>query len=181
VTKEEIIKTALKHFALKGYENTSMNEIAADLNISKPALYYHFKNKQDLYNEIFKYYFEKLEFNKQNSLEENINHYINVFGKFFINNPLIAKLFAKELACEGEHLTQESIKIMSKTIQFLKSILPKNINPFFIQTLTVSAFTTYTNSLNLRKKVSKILNNTSDFEILPEIKKAVISYIKANT
>jgi AcrR family transcriptional regulator len=181
VTKEKIIKTALIHFAQKGYENTSMNEIANDLNISKPALYYHFKNKQELYNEIFKYYFEKLKFKKQHSLEEDINHYINVFGGFFINNPLIAKLFAKELACEGEHLTEDTLKITSKTIKFLYEILPKKINPFFIQTMIISAFTTYSNTINLRAKVSKIVNFNAEFNIVDEIKKAVISYIKAHT
>jgi len=180
LTKEEIIKVALEHFAKKGYENTSMQEIAEDLNITKPALYYHFKNKQDLYNEIFKFYFEKLNFTNQNSLEKNIIHYIDVFGNFFIQNPLIAKLFAKELASEGEHLKEETLMILSKTIRFLQNSLPTNINPLFIQTLFVSAFTTYSNTLNLRKKVSKIIAVDDNFDIKKEIKNTIISYIKAH-
>ncbi|WP_084029301.1 TetR/AcrR family transcriptional regulator [Lebetimonas sp. JH292] len=55
--KQKIIKTALKHFAINGYKNTSMQDIAKELNITKPALYYHFKNKNDLYNAIFIYFF----------------------------------------------------------------------------------------------------------------------------
>ncbi len=180
MTKEEIIKTALLHFAKKGYENTSMQEIAEDLNITKPALYYHFKNKQDLYNAIFKHYFQNLTFEPKHTLEENIKHYIDVFGDFFIQNPQIAKLFAKELACEGAHLKEDSLKIMSKTIRFLQNSLPEEINPFFVQTLIVSAFTTYSNTLNLRKKVSKIISIDDNFDIKKEITTTIISYIKAH-
>ena len=180
MTKEEIIKTALAHFAKKGYENTSMQEIAEDLNITKPALYYHFKNKQDLYNEIFKHYFKYLEFKHQKTIEENIKHYIDVIGNFFIQNPLMAKLFAKELACEAEHLKEDSLKIMSRTIKFLQNSLPEKVNPFFVQTLIVSAFTTYSNTLNLRKKVSKIISIDDNFDIKKEITTTIISYIKAH-
>jgi AcrR family transcriptional regulator len=60
--KEKIIKTALKHFAVNGYKKTSLENIAKELNITKPALYYHFKNKNDLYNAIFIHYFSEIEF-----------------------------------------------------------------------------------------------------------------------
>jgi AcrR family transcriptional regulator len=43
--KEEILEVAKVHFANKGYERTSLDDVAKDLNITKPALYYHFKNK----------------------------------------------------------------------------------------------------------------------------------------
>jgi len=179
MTKNEIIQTALIHFAKKGYENTSMDEIAKDLGITKPALYYHFKNKKALYNEIFRHFFSKLEFVDQNDEIQNVKHYINVLGNFFIKNPFVAKLFSKELACEGEHLDEETLKIMSKTIRFLNNSLKENINPFFVQTLIVSAFTTYNNTINLRKKVSKIINTQTDFDIIEEITQTIISYIKA--
>ena len=53
-TKEDILQIALKHFANKGYENTTLEDIAKEIDITKPAIYYYFKNKEELYNEIFK-------------------------------------------------------------------------------------------------------------------------------
>ena len=47
-TREVILKTALELFADKGYEATSMREIAEKIGISKPALYYHFDSKEDI-------------------------------------------------------------------------------------------------------------------------------------
>lgn len=47
-TREVILKTALELFADKGYDATSMREIAEKIGISKPALYYHFDSKEDI-------------------------------------------------------------------------------------------------------------------------------------
>jgi AcrR family transcriptional regulator len=181
-TKEQILKTALKHFAQKGYENTSIEEIAKEIGITKPAVYYYFKNKKTLYNEIFKNIFKDINYSKQESLEKNIEHYVDTLASIFLKNPEFAKLFAKELACEGEHLEEDTLKITSKTISFLKDILKNtNLNPFFIQTLVMASFTTYLNTVNLRKKVGTIVNEKNNlfFDIKEEIKKIIKLYIKA--
>ena len=47
-TRAVILQTALELFAEKGYEATSMREIAEQIGISKPALYYHFDSKEDI-------------------------------------------------------------------------------------------------------------------------------------
>jgi AcrR family transcriptional regulator len=47
-TKAEIRGVALELFGQKGYEKTSLREIAERLDITKAALYYHFPSKQDL-------------------------------------------------------------------------------------------------------------------------------------
>ncbi|MDA2808569.1 TetR/AcrR family transcriptional regulator [Nocardiopsis suaedae] len=47
-TRAEIRETALELFAKKGYTATSLREIAEGLGITKAALYYHFRSKQDL-------------------------------------------------------------------------------------------------------------------------------------
>lgn len=59
-TKEVIIKTALKLFLSKGFKETSMNEIAQEVGISKPAIYHHFKNKDELVKAIFDHFTQKL-------------------------------------------------------------------------------------------------------------------------
>ncbi|MFD3688216.1 TetR/AcrR family transcriptional regulator [Nocardiopsis sp. NPDC058631] len=47
-TKAEIQAVALDLFARKGFERTSLREIAERLGITKAALYYHFPSKNDL-------------------------------------------------------------------------------------------------------------------------------------
>src|SRR5262249_17217510 len=47
-TRERILDIALDLFIRKGYAETSLHEIAAELGFSKAALYYHFESKQDI-------------------------------------------------------------------------------------------------------------------------------------
>jgi AcrR family transcriptional regulator len=47
-TREKIPVVALKLFAERGYEATSMREIAEQLGMTKAALYYHFDSKEDI-------------------------------------------------------------------------------------------------------------------------------------
>ncbi|PRX49976.1 TetR family transcriptional regulator [Prauserella shujinwangii] len=47
-TRERIQRVALELFAEQGYEKTSLREIAERLDLTKAALYYHFKTKEDI-------------------------------------------------------------------------------------------------------------------------------------
>ncbi|MGC4744436.1 TetR/AcrR family transcriptional regulator [Micromonospora sp. DT201] len=47
-TRERIKTVALELFTEQGYEKTSLREIAERLNVTKAALYYHFKSKDDI-------------------------------------------------------------------------------------------------------------------------------------
>ncbi|HZB30137.1 MAG TPA: helix-turn-helix domain-containing protein [Streptosporangiaceae bacterium] len=47
-TREKIRAVALELFAEQGYEKTSLREIAERLGVTKAALYYHFKSKEDI-------------------------------------------------------------------------------------------------------------------------------------
>ncbi|AZV46076.1 hypothetical protein C3L23_01950 [Nautilia sp. PV-1] len=183
-TKDEILKVSIKLFANNGYENTSLEEIAKEAGITKPAIYYHFKNKKKLYNEIFVEKFKKLSFEFKSTLEENIKNYIYTLGEFFIKNPCMAKLFAKEITSEAVHLEDETLKIISKTLKHLTVILKEtDLNPFYVQTVIVSTFTTYANTLKLREKMTGIVkaeNLIKDFDITEEIYQTLIQYIKAH-
>lgn len=52
-TRERIKSVALELFAEQGYEKTSLREIAEKLDVTKAALYYHFKTKEDIVGSLF--------------------------------------------------------------------------------------------------------------------------------
>lgn len=49
---EQIIGIACRLFARRGYEGTSLRDIAEEAKITKAALYYHFPNKEALFHRI---------------------------------------------------------------------------------------------------------------------------------
>ncbi|MFE9443730.1 TetR/AcrR family transcriptional regulator [Streptomyces sp. NPDC006602] len=52
-TRQRIQDIALELFAEQGYEKTSLREIAERLDVTKAALYYHFKTKEEILVSIF--------------------------------------------------------------------------------------------------------------------------------
>lgn len=52
-TRQRIQDVALELFAEQGYEKTSLREISEKLDVTKAALYYHFKTKEDILVSIF--------------------------------------------------------------------------------------------------------------------------------
>lgn len=52
-TREKIQQVALELFAEQGYDKTSLREIAERLSVTKAALYYHFRTKEDIVTSLF--------------------------------------------------------------------------------------------------------------------------------
>ena len=48
-TRRQILRAALRRFANGGYAATSVQQIVGDAKVSKPALYYYFRDKADLF------------------------------------------------------------------------------------------------------------------------------------
>jgi AcrR family transcriptional regulator len=60
-TRARIQQVALELFAEQGYERTSLREIAERLGVTKAALYYHFKSKEDIVRSFTEDYFGQLD------------------------------------------------------------------------------------------------------------------------
>lgn len=50
VTRSKVVKAALSVFSSKGYAAATLDDVAAAANVTRGAIYWHFKSKADLYN-----------------------------------------------------------------------------------------------------------------------------------
>ena len=50
--KKDVLKAASVVFAKYGYRGATMDEIALEAGVVKGTLYYNFKNKEEIFNEI---------------------------------------------------------------------------------------------------------------------------------
>lgn len=46
--RQVVLRTAARTYSKRGFYETTLNDIAVELNISKPTLYYYFKSKDDI-------------------------------------------------------------------------------------------------------------------------------------
>lgn len=53
IKREAVIRAAARAFKEKGYHNTSLDDIAAVLEVTKPTVYYYVRNKEQLLFECF--------------------------------------------------------------------------------------------------------------------------------
>ena len=57
-SRQEILRTASRLFQQRGYDATSMNDVAAALKLSKGGLYHHFQSKDEILFEIMNHAME---------------------------------------------------------------------------------------------------------------------------
>lgn len=59
-TRRDILRAALDLFYEKGYSKTTFDEIAKRINLTKGAVYWHFRNKPDIVSALIKEAFERV-------------------------------------------------------------------------------------------------------------------------
>ena len=52
--RDAVIMTAARAFRERGYHNTSLDDIASELNVTKPTVYHYVENKEQLLFECFR-------------------------------------------------------------------------------------------------------------------------------
>src|SRR5262245_27561141 len=60
-TRARIQQVAIELFTEHGYEGTSLREIAERLDLTKAALYYHFKSKEDIVRSLVEDYYGQID------------------------------------------------------------------------------------------------------------------------
>lgn len=84
-TKEQIIEEALKLFSERGYNNVSVRDIAYAVGIKESSLYYHFKNKQDIFDTIVDICYEKAKtYFKKNALPFDDGDSLSIYSNIDI-------------------------------------------------------------------------------------------------
>ena len=181
-SRRKILKTASELFSEFGFLGVSMEAIAKKLNITKAALYYHFKSKKELYFEVLEKSFQNLiesideEVSKANSPEEAIIRAIRGYLKFGQKEKnLIRCLVLKTpdqdleivnyIAKLREKINHKFQSILGDTIKKLSdSFLLKKLNLKFITSFLLGMMdglilesTLSNKKLNIKKVSSQIL------------------------
>jgi len=124
--RERIKEVAVEHFNSDGYYGTTIRNIAKDVNCSLPMIYYYYKNKKELFDEIIKNEFFNLVAKQASRLK--IDNIVEFYTKFIYSlNTLsdyekqVYRLGIKVyLAFDGD---EELISLMD---EWEKGILPRH-------------------------------------------------------
>lgn len=133
--REAIIEGAIKRFIHYGINKTTMNEIAEDLSVSKPSLYYYFPDKNSLVlgviEKIFNDYFEMVEKDKfaDIPLELSMAGFIEIRHRFFQKYYMLhLSGGSPDSSLNSEELKAHFMKMHGKNIQLHADIFQNAIN-----------------------------------------------------
>lgn len=180
--KELIIKRARDSFSTRGYELTSLESIASECGITKPAIYYHFKDKAALYEVVMEGVLSEI-YEEIVSMEKccisplaDLEAFIKTYAKYCDNNRYLPSLLLRELSDSGAHLPEMMFASLRQLFSLLSKILDEgkekdifhNVEPMVIHFMIVGTINLLITTHPLRQKAAQMqneLNTCSDCDI----------------
>lgn len=102
-SREAILAAARRVFARKGYDGTSTREVALAAGVNNAMIYYHFKDKQQLYRAVLLHSFSALEriwdseiFSSDASVRDKISLYVAELIRFHHANDDLRRIIFRE-------------------------------------------------------------------------------------
>lgn len=108
--EQRIIEVAQNLFIEKGFEKTSMSEIAEKAGINRTALHYYFRTKEKMFQAVFgsivESFLPKIQaiFDKDMPLLEKLSHVLDEYIAIFKANPHLPRFIMGEIQRDVNHL-----------------------------------------------------------------------------
>ena len=143
-TRSEILASARRVFARKGFDGTSMREVADAARVNNAMIYYHFKNKVELYRAVLSDSFTAFDriwdhdiFSGPATARQQIRQYVEELILFHQANEELRRIISMEFATSGrnlkwlaEHLFRHSNRKLERIIrQGIRSGELKRMDP----------------------------------------------------
>ena len=120
--KNEILDVAERLFYERGYDNTSTNDILAEIGIARGTLYYHFKSKEDILDAMIERVLNKTISNaKKVALDESIPVLKRLTLTVFASN---VDTKAGDVIIEQAHKPQNALMHFKIQEMFTNQIVP---------------------------------------------------------
>lgn len=131
--REAILKGAIKLFSEKGYSGSSIREICQAAGVTKPVIYYHFRNKEHLYHELMLDIFNQTRKNLlrlsnfRGSVRELLISYVAAEFRNSRKNPEnVRLLFRMMFSPEGEYPDFNFVEELKRDRAMLADIIRKH-------------------------------------------------------
>jgi len=95
---QRLLIAASELFTRKGYSGTTVREIVAAAGVTKPVLYYYFRNKEGIYLELMRETFDKVDvllsssFNENGSAIQKLKHFCDQAFLLFLENIQVVRM-----------------------------------------------------------------------------------------
>jgi len=133
-TAQVILMHASNMFAELGYEGTIMDDLARRADVNKASIYYHFKDKENLYEQCLTKLFETVvdetlhKVEQVESTKDKLYQLIVNFAHYADQNPQMPSILMRELASGGINMPVNARKQLQRMLFKLREILEHGVN-----------------------------------------------------
>jgi len=190
--KEHIINNAVELFAEKGFEGTSIRDLAARAEVNVAMVNYYFGSKEKLFEAMVQHkaaYLKGIieELSKDNSITEieKLDRIVESYVNKMFSNRLFHRVIHQELMLHQRESLQDSIiNIVSPNAVAIKSIIEAGIKKGTFRKvdaslLIASIFGTFNQVLLSKKMCNKLLDKNPEYVPYedPKFKKRLIDHL----
>jgi len=184
--KERILEAAVKLFAEKGFDATSVDEIARLAEINKAMIYYYFSSKDELLSSIirksineFTSIIEEIDLIRFDNLEEMIKAIVREAINYIDGYNMVIKIFQRESLSKSSKWGTNIIDTVSIVFERVESILRKKFAASITVDISLVEQIIFTNLvigyLNIKDKL--LSNELTDEEAKEHIKNRYVDKV----
>lgn len=118
-TIDSIINVSIQLFSKKGFDKTSMQDIANTANISKGAIYHHFKSKQEILNTVKK--------RQSDNIKYEIHNWLSDISSSSAKEKLTS-ILEKNLSLPETHNLDSVFSTCTKSPEFICNYMQECVN-----------------------------------------------------
>ncbi len=167
--KDRILDAAIKLFAEKGFDATSVDEIAKNAEINKAMIYYYFSSKEELLSSIirksineFTSIIENINLSSFKNLEEIIHFFVNEGIDYIDKNDMLIRIYQRESLNISSKWGTNIIDTVGLVFEKVENMIKKNGKEVINFDITLVEQIIVTNLiigyLNLRDKLGENLD-----------------------
>lgn len=191
--KEHIINVAIELFSEKGFEGTSIRDLAAKAAVNVAMINYYFGSKENLFKAMVEYRatyirerLEEITNNNKTTEIEKLDAIIEHYVYRFLTNHKYHRVIHQELLLEQrEEIHDTIIKVFSKNKDIIYSIIEKGIKKKVFKKVDIE-FTIVTligtiNQATLSKSMCSIMmDKGKDFDLYTDeiFRKRIVKHLK---
>jgi AcrR family transcriptional regulator len=169
-SRERILAAATAEFALRGFEGTTVDRIAARARLNKAMIYYHFHSKQDLYRTVLRTIFTTMGDGLTAIAASNaapadkLDRFVAAFVIEGQAHAHVAPIMLREIAEGGRRLDESTYTVMSRVVGAMTGIITEGraagqfgpVDPILLYLTTVWPIVVYLATTPIRSALARV-------------------------
>jgi TetR/AcrR family transcriptional regulator len=128
-TRAEILAAAERRFAEHGFEATRLDDVAADVGIRRAAIFYYFRDKQELYAEVLDEVFRGAlaTLPSSGSVAQRLEASLVGWIDYVARRPSVARLILREAANARPGVESPFVRAGSAPVEMFRKLIGEGI------------------------------------------------------